>query len=98
MNIASIFRLSTFIRLLIVLATHALRNEEPTRKIKLGENIRFITEVLSVNRDATFFLPISKINNHSDLFLLGDDQVLPHDQLGTVLRKRWFQEHHRQLM
>ena len=39
MNLASIFQLSTFIRQLMVLMTHAPRNEETARKIKLIESI-----------------------------------------------------------
>ena len=49
--------------------THALQNEEPTRKIKLSENIWFITEVLPADKDATFLLPTFKSNYYSVLFL-----------------------------
>ena len=68
-NLASIFKLSTFIRKLMVLVTHALRNKEPTRKIKLSETIRFITEVLSVDKDAMSLLTTFKFNYDSVLFL-----------------------------
>ena len=61
MNLASIFQLSTLIRQLMVLVTHAVRNEEPTRKIKLSENFWFITEILSVTKDVAFLL--SKFKN-----------------------------------
>ena len=53
----------------MVLVTHALRNEEPTRKIELSENNWFITEVLSVDKDAMFLLPTFKFNDDSVLFL-----------------------------
>ena len=69
MNLASIFQLSTFIGQLMILVKHALLNEEPTRKIKLGENIWFITEILSVDKNATFLLLTIKFNYHSVHFL-----------------------------
>ena len=48
--------------------THALQNEEPTRKIKLSENAWFIAEVLSVDKNVTFLLPKFKFNCHSVIF------------------------------
>ena len=48
--------------------TRALRNEEPTRKIKLSENAWFIAEVLSVDKNVTFLLPKFKFNCHSVIF------------------------------
>ena len=48
--------------------THALRNEEPTRKIKLSENAWFIAEVLSVDKNVTSLLPKFKFNCHSVIF------------------------------
>ena len=53
---------------MIVLLTRALRNEEPTRKIKLSENAWFIAEVLSVDKNVTFLLPKFKFNCHSVIF------------------------------
>ena len=53
---------------MIVLLTHALQNEEPTRKIKLSENAWFIAEVLSVDKNVTFLLPKFKFNCHSVIF------------------------------
>ena len=69
MYFASIFQLSTFIRLLMDLMTHALWNKEPTRKIKLSENIWFIMEVLSIDKNATILLSTFKFNYHSVPFL-----------------------------
>ena len=88
----------------MVLVTHALPNEEPSRKIMLGENIWFILEVLSVDKNATFLFPTFKFNYHSVLFLqmvtsmLEYHRVSPHNRLGRVLCKRWFEEYHHQLM
>ena len=48
--------------------THALQNEDPTRKIKLSENAWFIAEVLSVDKNVTFLLPKFKFNCHSVIF------------------------------
>ena len=53
----------------MILVTHTLQNEEPTSKIKLSENIWFITEILSVDNDATFLLPKFEFNYHSVPFL-----------------------------
>ena len=39
MNLASIFQHFSAFVIFMVLVTHALRNEEPTRKIELSENI-----------------------------------------------------------
>ena len=52
----------------MVLVTHALWNEEHTRKIKLSKNIWFITEVFPVDKDVTFLLPTFKFNYYSVLF------------------------------
>ena len=66
----------------MVLVTHALQIEEPTRKIELSENIWFIMEVFSVDKDAVFLLPTFKFNNDSVLSsnsdMLEDHQVSPH--------------------
>ena len=49
MNLACIFQLFTFIGKLMILVKHALLNEEPTRKIKLGENIDMISFDMEVS-------------------------------------------------
>ena len=102
-NLPSVFQLTTFIRWLMVLVIHALRNKEPTRKIKLSENIWFITEVLSADKNVTFLLPTFKLELSQCPFssnggILEDHQISPHDQLGTMLCKSCFQEKHQQLM
>ena len=51
-----------------VLVIHAVWNEEPARKILLGENIWFITEVLPVDKDAMLLLPTFKFNYYRVLF------------------------------
>ena len=82
--------------------THALRNEEPARKIYLlfTTGIIYITEVLPVDKDATFLLPTFKFNYYSVLFsngeMLEDHQVSPSGRLGTMPWKHCFQEHHHQ--
>ena len=53
----------------MVLVKNALRNEEPTRKIKLSENVWFITDVFPVDKDATFLLPTIKCNYYNVIFL-----------------------------
>ena len=81
----------------LILARHALENKEPTRRNNLRENIWFITEVLSIDKNATYLLPTFKCNYQSVLFVqtvLEDNQLSPHDQLGAMLCKHCFQEHH----
>ena len=93
MNLASIFQLSTFIGQLMILVKHAPLNEEPTRKIKLDENIWFITEVLRVDKNATFLLPTIKFNYHSVLFLQTVTCLkIPKQSPGGILLKKCSQK------
>ena len=65
---SAFFQLSTFIRQLVFLMTHGLQNKVPTRIIKLSEDIWFIMEVLSVQKDVMLLLFALKFNNHCALF------------------------------
>ena len=83
--------------------THALRNEETTKKIELSENLWFITEVLSVDKDAMILLPTFKFNDHSALFLQRVTclKIIRFHLMtgqGQCYALRCCQEHHHQLL